>query len=109
MTDKQRDVLIGIDAGTSVIKAVGFDLSGRQLGAAAVPNRYTTGAQGAATQDMARTWDDCAAALRGLADHIPNLAGRTAAGRVPGRPSRQSARWPRASTVSAARAIPAPL
>lgn len=37
------------------------------------------------------------------------LAGRTAAGRVPGRPSRQSARWPRASTVSAARAIPAPL
>ena len=26
MTDKQRDVLIGIDAGTSVIKAVAFDL-----------------------------------------------------------------------------------
>ncbi|WP_347918137.1 FGGY-family carbohydrate kinase [Paracoccus marcusii] len=84
MTDKQRDVLIGIDAGTSVIKAVGFDLSGRQLGAAAVPNRYATGAQGAATQDMARTWDDCAAALRGLADHIPNLAGRTAALSVTG-------------------------
>lgn len=84
MTDKQRDVLIGIDAGTSVIKAVGFDLSGRQLGAAAVPNRYATGAQGAATQGMARTWDDCAAALRGLADHIPNLAGRTAALSVTG-------------------------
>ena len=84
MTDKQRDVLIGIDAGTSVIKAVGFDLAGRQLGAAAVPNRYATGAQGAATQDMARTWEDCAAALRGLADHIPNLAGRTAALSVTG-------------------------
>ena len=26
------DILIGIDAGTSVIKAVAFDLAGRQLG-----------------------------------------------------------------------------
>lgn len=84
MTDRRRDVLIGIDAGTSVIKAVGFDLAGRQLGAASVPNRYATGAQGAATQDMARTWDDCAAALWGLADHIPDLAVRTAAVAVTG-------------------------
>ena len=33
------DILIGIDAGTSVIKAVAFDLAGRQLASAAVPNR----------------------------------------------------------------------
>ncbi|CAM3189939.1 FGGY-family carbohydrate kinase [Paracoccus nototheniae] len=84
MTTQQGDVLIGIDAGTSVIKAVGFDLSGRQLGAASVPNRYHADGQGAVTQDMARTWADCAAALRGLADHVPDLAARTAALSVTG-------------------------
>ncbi|MGQ0564974.1 MAG: FGGY-family carbohydrate kinase [Gemmobacter sp.] len=73
------DILIGIDAGTSVIKAVAFDLSGRQLGASAVPNRYVTGAGGAVTQPLAQTWADCATALRGLADHVPHLAARTAA------------------------------
>ncbi|WP_304616366.1 FGGY-family carbohydrate kinase [Paracoccus sp. (in: a-proteobacteria)] len=79
-----RDVLIGVDAGTSVIKAVAFDLAGHQLGAAAVPNSYRSGADGSAVQDMARTWADCAAALRGLADHVPGLAARTAALAVTG-------------------------
>ena len=73
------DVLIGIDAGTSVIKAVAFDLAGRQLAASSVPNRYDTGADGAATQPLARTWDDCAAALRGLGERVGGLAARTAA------------------------------
>lgn len=35
-----RDILIGIDAGTSVIKSVAFDLGGRQLAMTAVPNSY---------------------------------------------------------------------
>ena len=43
-----RDLLVGIDAGTSVIKAVAFDLAGRQIAVASVPNRYTTNADGAA-------------------------------------------------------------
>ena len=60
-----RDILIGIDAGTSVIKAVAFDLSGGQIAAASVPNRYHSGADGSATQPLRQTWDDCAAALRG--------------------------------------------
>lgn len=73
------DIIIGIDAGTSVVKAVAFDLSGRQLGAASVPNRYDSGKDGSATQPLQRTWDDCATALRGLGDKIPDLAARTAA------------------------------
>lgn len=73
------DILIGIDAGTSVIKAVAFELSGRQLGASAVPNRYQTAAGGAATQSMSQTWADCAAAIRGLGETIPDLTARTAA------------------------------
>ncbi len=48
----QQDILIGIDAGTSVIKTVAFDLSGQQIAVAAVPNRYVTRPDGAAVQDM---------------------------------------------------------
>ena len=78
------DLLIGIDAGTSVIKAVAFDLGGTQIDSAAVPNRYRHGPGGAATQSMERTWADCAAALRGLADKVPGLADRCAALAVTG-------------------------
>ncbi|MBI1172840.1 carbohydrate kinase [bacterium] len=73
------DILIGIDSGTSVIKAVAFDLAGRQLAAASVPNAYATGADGSATQSLARTWQDCVLALRGLGEKLPDLAARTAA------------------------------
>ncbi len=31
---ERKDILIGIDAGTSVIKAVAFDLGGRQIAVA---------------------------------------------------------------------------
>lgn len=73
------DVIIGIDAGTSVIKAVAFDLAGRQLAVSAIPNRYQTRADGGVTQPLIQTWEDCAAAIRGLHDRLPNLATRTAA------------------------------
>ncbi|KAB0681386.1 FGGY-family carbohydrate kinase [Aureimonas leprariae] len=76
---RARDILIGIDAGTSVIKAVAFDLGGRQIGAAAVPNRYEAGEDGSATQSLQQTWADCAGALRGLADRVDGLAHRTSA------------------------------
>jgi erythritol kinase len=73
------DLIIGVDAGTSVIKAVAFDLTGRQVGAASVRNTYVQGADGSATQSMTQTWADCVAALRALADRIDGLAARTAA------------------------------
>lgn len=78
MTDA-ADLIIGVDAGTSVIKAVAFDLAGRQIAASAVRNAYVMGADGAATQSLSRTWADCAAALRGLGEKVPHLAARTAA------------------------------
>jgi erythritol kinase (D-erythritol 1-phosphate-forming) len=79
-----KDVLIGIDAGTSVIKSIAFDLGGRQLAVHAIPNQYDTSGGAAATQDMARNWADTAATLRGLADKVPDLAKRTAALAVTG-------------------------
>ena len=79
-----QDVLIGIDAGTSVIKSVAFDLSGKQIAVASTPNNYTTTADGAAFQSLSKTWNDCSATLRILGDKIPDLATRTAAVAVTG-------------------------
>lgn len=72
------DLVIGVDAGTSVIKAVAFDLAGRQISSASVRNRYVMGADGSATQPLPQTWADCAAALRGLGEKVEGLAARTA-------------------------------
>jgi erythritol kinase len=79
-----RDILIGIDAGTSVIKAVAFDLAGRQLACASVRNVYHTGTDGSATQSLPQTWADCVAALKGLCEKVEGLASRTAALAVTG-------------------------
>lgn len=66
MTNNGCDLIIGIDAGTSVIKSVAFTLKGEQIAAVAVPNRYTARADGAAFQPLAQTWEDCAYTLREL-------------------------------------------
>jgi erythritol kinase (D-erythritol 1-phosphate-forming) len=79
-----QDILIGIDAGTSVIKSVAFTTDGRQLAIAARPNSYTTLPDGGAEQDMARTWADTATTLKQLAEQIPNLASRLIAISVTG-------------------------
>jgi len=77
-------VLIGIDAGTSVIKSVAFSADGTQLATAAIPNAYVTLADGGAEQDMARTWADAAKTLKQLTEVIPNLAERLVAISVTG-------------------------
>lgn len=76
---ERKDILIGIDAGTSVIKAVAFDLGGRQIAVASVLNHYAIGRDGSARQSLSQTWDDCARALRGLGEKVERLAQRTAA------------------------------
>ncbi|HKF93062.1 MAG TPA: FGGY family carbohydrate kinase, partial [Gammaproteobacteria bacterium] len=81
---KRADIIIGIDAGTSVMKAVAFELSGRQIASASARNRYVTGDDGSATQSLDQTWRDCASALRGLGEKVENLAARTAAVAVTG-------------------------
>ncbi|MCY4334161.1 MAG: carbohydrate kinase [Litoreibacter sp.] len=79
-----KDLIIGIDAGTSVMKSVAFDLSGRQIDVVAHPNGYDIGPGGSVTQPIQRTWEDCAATLRDLGQKIPNLAQRVAAVAVTG-------------------------
>jgi erythritol kinase len=79
-----RDLLIGVDAGTSVIKAVVFTASGEQVAIASRPNSYATPGPGQVEQDMLRTWADCAATLRELHALTPNLSARVAAVAVTG-------------------------
>jgi erythritol kinase (D-erythritol 1-phosphate-forming) len=79
-----RDLILAVDSGTSVVKAVAFDRDGRQLAVAARPNRYEDRPGGAAEQDMAQTWRDAAAVLRELAGAIENLSERAAALAVTG-------------------------
>ena len=81
---EQADILIAIDAGTSVIKAVAFTLAGDQIAIAARPNSYDTPGPGQVEQDMPRTWADCAATLRELQERVPDLAGRVAGVAVTG-------------------------
>jgi erythritol kinase (D-erythritol 1-phosphate-forming) len=81
---RSRDVIIGIDAGTSLIKTVAFARDGRQLGDFCLPNTYSTLPGGRVEQDMSRTWNDTVAALCGLATKVPDLAARAAAIAVTG-------------------------
>lgn len=74
-----KDLIVGIDAGTSVMKAVAFTLSGRQVASASVRNSYHTGDDGAVTQSLEQTWLDCSHALRALGAKVENLATRTSA------------------------------
>ena len=69
-------ILIGIDAGTSVIKAVAFTTDGKELAVAAIPNQYVTLPGGVAEQDMAMTWASAADTLKQLTEQIPDLASR---------------------------------
>lgn len=64
--DRHRQVIVGIDAGTSVVKSVAFTLDGEQIADAARPNRYWRVEGGGVEQDMRQTWDDTAATLREL-------------------------------------------
>ncbi len=79
-----RDLIVGVDAGTSVLKAVAFDLEGHQVAVASVPNAFTSRPDGAVTQPLPRTWSDCAATLRALGERVPDLAARSAALAVTG-------------------------
>jgi erythritol kinase len=79
-----RDVIVGIDAGTSLIKTVAFTRKGRQLGSFSLPNVYRTADRDRVEQDMSRTWEDTVAALCGLAASVPDLQTRVAAIAVTG-------------------------
>lgn len=80
-----RDLIVGLDSGTSVSKAVAFDLGGRQLAETGEPNLYRRDNSGTTVeQDMVETWRRATRVLRALGDKIENLRDRIAALAVTG-------------------------
>lgn len=79
-----RDIIVGIDAGTSVIKSIAFDLQGSQLQAASVKNEYQLIEGGGAEQNLNLTWSKTCETLRKLAALVPDLKNRVAAIAVTG-------------------------
>lgn len=73
------DIILGLDSGTSVVKAVAFNLEGAQLACASVRNRYYRREGGAAQQSMSQTWQDAVNAIGQLSRQVSHLAERVAA------------------------------
>ncbi len=67
-----------MDAGTSVIKALVFDLKGEQLADASRAEHLHDRCGGAVEQDMARTWTDSVAVLAELTGKVADLKDRAA-------------------------------
>ncbi len=59
-------VVIALDSGTSVVKAVAFAADGRMIASSGRPNAYLLGPGGAAEQDLTSSWDDACAVLSEL-------------------------------------------
>ncbi len=72
-------VLLALDAGTSVIKAVAFEVGGHVLAQASRPNAYDFAEGGGVEQDMRRSWADAAAVL---AELVAALRARDRAGEI---------------------------
>ncbi|MBL8702926.1 MAG: carbohydrate kinase [Alphaproteobacteria bacterium] len=73
------DVFIGLDSGTSVVKAIAFDRAGRQIAMAAAPNRTIAVGHGGVEQDMDDVWRSAAQVVAALGERVPDLARRAAA------------------------------
>jgi len=65
-----NEVIIGVDGGTTAVKAVAFDLTGevRAVHHESVPVHY--GGRGEAEQDMALLWDAVVACLADVAAQL---------------------------------------
>lgn len=78
------EVIIGLDAGTSVIKAVAFDRQGRELAKTQCENQLRHRADGGVEQGLEETWDAAVTTLTALVAAYPELAPRIAAIAVTG-------------------------
>ncbi|EGO95707.1 MULTISPECIES: FGGY-family carbohydrate kinase [unclassified Acidiphilium] len=61
-----KQVIVALDAGTSVLKAVAFDIEGRPVALESRQNHYVEDGRGGVEQDMEATWDAAAAVIAGL-------------------------------------------
>ena len=70
------NLIVGLDAGTSLIKFVAFTLDGKVVNSAAVENKvyYRPGSK--AEQNLDETWSKVVESFKKLQEKIPNLKDR---------------------------------
>ena len=73
-----KDIIIGIDAGTSIIKAVAFTLNGKEIATSSITNIYNASQNGHATQALDTTWENCIKIILDIKKKIQNLKNRLA-------------------------------
>lgn len=69
----KQSVILALDAGTSILKATAFDLTGQPVAQYAQPNHYVEDGAGAAEQDMRQTWEDVVAVLVALIGRLAEV------------------------------------
>ena len=74
-----REVLIGLEAGTTMTVAVAFTPEGDELARATVSHPVACSADGAAEQEQGDAWQRVAAAVRQLATRVADLERRAMA------------------------------
>lgn len=84
--DLPNDVLIGLDAGMAQVTAVAFAPDGRELGRSSAAGEIHDLADGGTEQEFGDAWHAAAAAVRGLAAQLPDLAIRVAGIAITGAP-----------------------
>ena len=65
-----QPALLGLDIGTTGIKAIAFDLAGRELAKAIEPTPTRHHANGHADYEPHALWDRCEVVLRSVADQL---------------------------------------
>ena len=75
-----NDIIISIDAGTSVIKSIAFDRNGSSIATASRPNAYHKSADGGIEQHILTTWKNTLVTLTDLVQQIPDASKVTALG-----------------------------
>ena len=79
-----KDIFIGVDAGTSVIKSIVFDWNGKLIASASEPNHYHKTPGGGVEQNLMATWEKTATTLSAVSQQIPDAGKRVAALAVTG-------------------------
>ena len=72
-----KDVIIGIDAGTSFLKAVAFSTEGKEIASTSISNVYDISEDGKATQSPLETWKKCSTIISDLCLKVTDLKNRT--------------------------------
>ena len=69
-----NEIIISVDAGTSIIKAIAFDQNGSPVATASRPNAYHKVVNGGVEQHLLTTWENTLVTLTDLVQQVPDAS-----------------------------------